>query len=200
MLRRALVLAMLAVVLVTFVNPTTAAAQNKIIDAVKNAGKGFWGLMVRTPEAVLVDVSSAAANLFSGAAVVLSDIFAIGDRTAGEFVFDRIFSDGLSEIACFTHEGATSAVELGTRRDFADVPINREEFVQRREIFHKKAYRTFPYAMKSLGLAVLDLTTGIPANVCTMFGLTDASEKITKAADSAAETMFGKIQWKYEHE
>jgi hypothetical protein len=199
-LRRILVLAVLFVVLVTFGNPNTAAAQSKAIDAVKNVGKGFWGLMVRTPEAVLVDVSSALANLFSGAAVVFSDIFSIGDRTAGEFVFDRIFSDGLDEIACFTHEGASSAIELGTRRDFADIPIEREEFVQRREIFHKKAYRTFPYAVKSLGLAVLDFTTGIPANVCTMIGLTDASEKITKAADSAAETMFGKIQWKYEHE
>ena len=200
MLRKALVLLVLAVGLATLGNPNTAAAQNKFVEATENVGKGFWGLMVRTPEAVVLDVCSAVGNLVSGVAVVFSEMLGVGDRAGGKLLLDGVFSDGLDEIACFAHEGATSAIEIGTRRDFADIPLEREVFIQRQGIFHTKAYKTFPYALKSLGLAALDLATGIPANVCRIIGLTDASDSITKAADSAAENLFGKIQWKYKQD
>jgi hypothetical protein len=54
--------------------------------------------------------------------------------------------------------------------------------------------------LKSLGLAVVDLATGIPANLCRMFSYTDTANSIEKTADRAAEKMFGTIQWKYKDE
>lgn len=198
MLRRAMFLVVLAVAVAMVVNPHTASAQDRLSEAVSGAGKGFWGLFVRTPEAVIVDVCGGAANLFAGVAVVFSDMFSIGDRApAGRYVFDSIFSDGLDEIACFTHAAGVNAIEIGTRRDFSDIPIEREAFIQREGVFHSKAYRTFPFALKSFGLAVLDLVTGIPANACRMVGLKDEADAVTAAADTAASTLFGTIQWKY---
>jgi len=198
MLRRTLLLVALAVAVAMVVSPRNARAQDRISEAVSEAGKGFWGLFVRTPEAVIMDVCGGAANLFAGVATVFSDMFSIGDRApAGRFVFDSIFSDGLDEAACFAHAAGVNAIEIGTRRDFSDIPIEREAFIQREGVFHKKAYRTFPYAMKSFGLAVLDLVTGIPANACRMVGLKDQADAVTQAADTAASTLFGAIQWKY---
>lgn len=201
MLRRTVVLVALAAAAAMVANPGAARAQDKLTEIVGDAGKGFWGLFIRTPEAVLVDVCAGVANLFSGAAVVFSDIFSVGDRTpAGRYLFDGIFSDGLDEFACFMHVGGVNAMEIGTRRDFADIPIEREAFIQREGVFHRKAYRTFSYGIKSFGLAVLDLATGIPANACRMVGLKDQASAVTKAADNAASTLFGVIQWKYKDE
>jgi hypothetical protein len=201
MLRRTLLLVALAVAVATVVNPSTARAQDKISEAVSEAGKGFWGLFVRTPEAVIVDVCGGAANLFAGVATVLSDMFSIGDRApAGRFVFDSIFSDGLDEMACFAHAAGANAIEIGTRRDFSDIPIEREAFIQREGVFHKEAYKTFPYAIKSFGLAFLDLVMGIPANACRMVGLKDQADAVTQAADTAASSFFGTIQWKYKED
>ena len=198
MLRMKLLLVPLTVVLVILANANAAIAESTIVRVASNAGKGFWGLMLRTPEAVLVDVSSGVANLISGVTLIFSDIFSLGDRApAGRFAFDSIFSDGLDEFACFMHTGGANAIEIGTRRDFSNIPIEREAFLQREGIFHKEALRTFPYSIKSFALAALDLVTGIPANACRMVGLTDAADSITKGADSAAEAWFGTIQWKY---
>lgn len=201
MLRKTLLLVALAVAVAMVVNPRNAHAQDKLAELVGDAGKGFWGLFIRTPEAVIVDVCGGAANLFSGVAVVFSDVFSIGDRApAGRYVFDSIFSDGLDEIACFAHAAGVNAIEIGTRRDFSDIPIEREAFIQREGVLHKKAYKTFSYGLKSFGLAVLDLFTGIPANLCRMVGLKDAANSITKAADTAAGNLFGTVQWKYKSE
>lgn len=201
MLRRTLLLVASAVAVAMVVSPHDARAQDRISEAVSDAGKGFWGLFVRTPEAVIVDVCGGAANLFAGVATVISDIVSIGDRApAGRFVFDSIFSDGLDEIACFSHAAGVNAIEIGTRRDFSDIPIEREAFIQREGVFHKEAYKTFPYALKSFALAALDLFTGIPANACRMVGLKDQADAVTNVADNAASTFFGTVQWKYKDE
>lgn len=201
MSRKVLIVVTLAVVFATFANANAASAESSIVEVMSNAGKGFWGLMVRTPKAAFLDVCAGAAYTFSGVTLVLSDVCSLGDRVppAG-YIFDGVISDGLDEFACFVHASGANAMEIGTRRDFFDIPIEKTAFIQRKELFHKEAYRTFAYGIKSFGLAVLDFATGIPANACRMVGLTDAANSITKAADSAAGTLFGTIQWKYKQE
>jgi hypothetical protein len=201
MSKKRLLLGALAIAVAIVVNPATAFGQDKLVEIVSEASKGFWGLFIRTPEAMVVDVCSGAANLISGITVVLSDVFAIGNRApAGEYVFDGIISDGLDEFACFMHGAGINAMEIGTRRDFADIPIEREVFIQREEIFHKEAYRTFSYSAKSFALGLLDLAAGIPGNACRMVGLKDAADAMTKAADDGASKLLGTIQWKYKTE
>jgi len=198
MLRKTFLLVALAITVAMVVNPGTAHAQDKLAEIVSDAGKGFWGLFVRTPEAVIVDACAGAANLFAGVAVVFSDMFAIGNRApAGRYVFDRIISDGFDEFACFAHTCGVNAMEIGTRRDFSELPIDREDFIQREELFHKKGYRTFSYGVKSFGLALVDLVTGIPLNACRMVGLKDAAAICQEAQDDVVSSFFGTIQWKY---
>jgi hypothetical protein len=201
MFRKTLLLVAVALAVAIVMNPTNVFAQDKLVEIASDMSKGFWGLFVRTPEAVVVDVCSGVANLFSGVAVVLSDMFAIGNRApAGRYVFDAIISDGLDEVACFMHVSGINAIEIGTRRDFADIPIEREVFIQREPLFHKEAYRTFSYSAKSFALALLDLAAGIPANACRMVGLKGAADSMTKAADDGASALLGTIQWKYKLE
>ena len=202
MQRTKLLLVVSVVVALAMVLPGSAsAAQGGPANAVKNAAKGFWGMLIRTPEAVIVDVCGGVANMFSGVTLVLSDLFSVADRVpAGGYVFDGVFSNGFEEFACFMHAGGANAIEIGTRRDFSDIPIEREAFLQREGVFHREAYKTFLYGARSFSLAVLDLVTGIPANACTIVGLTDTADSITKAADTAAEGMFGTIQWKYKED
>jgi len=201
MFRKTLLLVAVSVAVAIVANPAAVFAQDKLVEIVSETSKGFWGLFIRTPEAVVVDVCSGVANLFSGVAVVFSDMFAIGNRApAGRYVFDAIISDGLDEFACFTHVTGINAIEIGTRRDFADIPIEREVFIQRETLFHKEAYRTFSYSAKSFALALLDLAAGIPANACRMVGLKDAADSMTKAADDGASSLLGTIQWKYKLE
>jgi len=198
MVRKTLLLVAVGIVVGLVANPTVVFAQDKLMEILSETSKGFWGLFVRTPEAVIVDVCSGAANLVSGVTVVFSDMFAIGNRApAGRYVFDGIISDGLDETACFMHVSGVNAMEIGTRRDFAEIPLEREVFIQREQIFHKEAYRTFLYSAKSFALALLDLAAGIPANGCRMVGLRDAADSMEKVADDGASALLGTIQWEY---